>query len=75
VKALHRMLDDFQNNLANVDPRRIFITHTGREEDAEFLHAEVQKVLPETEVLITTAGSVIASHCGPNTIGMIYLEK
>jgi len=27
------------------------------------------------DVLITIAGSTIGSHCGPNTIGILYLKK
>ncbi|HEX2978775.1 MAG TPA: DegV family protein, partial [Anaerolineaceae bacterium] len=69
-KALQSMLDDFKKNLPKIDPHRVFITHTGCDADAEFLQSEIQKMLPAAEVCITTAGSVIASHCGPDTIGI-----
>ena len=27
------------------------------------------------EILITRAGGVISSHCGPGTLGVLYIEK
>jgi len=74
-KALQSILDDFGENLAEIDISRIFITHTGCSADAEYLKQEIIKLAPIQEVLITDAGSVIASHCGPDTIGILYLKK
>lgn len=74
-KALQFMLDDFRENLPEMDLSRVFITHTGCDADAEYLKAEIQKLAPVQEILITNAGSVVASHCGPDTIGILYLTK
>jgi fatty acid-binding protein DegV len=41
--------------------------------DAEYLKAEVMRMANPQEVLITRAGSVIASHCGSGTIGILYM--
>ncbi len=58
-----------------MDLTRVFVTHTGCIEDAEYL-AEELKALAEIEnVHITTAGATIASHCGPNTIGILYITQ
>jgi DegV family protein with EDD domain len=72
-KALRFLLDDFDENLAQMNLERVFVTHTGCDDDAAFLRDELLKMAPITEVLITYAGSVIASHCGPDTIGLLYL--
>ena len=74
-KALESMLVDFKNRLPNIDLQRVFITHTGCDDDAAFLAAELQKIAPTNEVCITYAGCVIASHCGPNTIGILFSSK
>jgi DegV family protein with EDD domain len=74
-KALNSMLDSFKDNLNQIDLQRVFITHTGCEEDAAFLQAELTKIAPIQEICITTTGCTVASHCGPNTIGILYLEK
>jgi len=72
-KTLQYMLDDFCDNQDQIDTERVFITHTGCDADAEYLKTALQKLAPIDEVHITTAGGVIASHCGPDTIGILYL--
>ncbi len=74
-KGLQLLLEDFLSHKEEIDLRRVFITHTAAEQDAQFLRGEIMRQAAPEEVLITRAGSVIASHCGPGTIGMIYLLK
>lgn len=74
-KALQMMLDDFEANKAEINPERVFVTHTGCDNDAQYLRDELLKIAPIQEILITQAGAVIASHCGPDTIGIIYMLK
>lgn len=74
-KALNSMLDDFKSKLPNIDLHRVFVTHTYCDEDAEYLKSELLKLAPIEEVCITYAGSTIASHCGPNTIGILFFGK
>ena len=55
---------------------RIFITHSGvPQEILEKVEALVRELYPFDEVLITTAGSTITSHCGPNCLGVLFLKK
>jgi len=74
-KALAALLDDVKANLPCIDPQHLFVTHTGCIADAQYLKQELLALSPTSEVHITTAGSVIASHCGPDTIGVLYLLK
>ncbi len=74
-KALMSMVEAFRADLSNIDLHRVFITHTRCHIDAEFLRQELRKIAPIEELAVTLAGSVIASHCGPNTIGIIYKVK
>jgi DegV family protein with EDD domain len=74
-KALDAMFLDFKNNLPKIDQHRIFITHTLCFDDAAYLEAQIRSVCSPDEICITVAGSVVASHCGPNTIGILYLLK
>ncbi len=64
---------DLEQELLLADPARVFITHSGIGED----------ILQETyeylngldyfrEIIITRAGGVISSHCGPCTLGILY---
>lgn len=75
LKAMQVMLSHLSEDLPGLDCERIFVTHTGCEQDAEFLKSEILRIAPVYEVQITTAGSVIASHCGPDTIGILYMTQ
>ncbi len=74
-KALNSMVEDFKTDLASVNRHRVFITHTLCDDDANYLKEELLKLGQFDEICLTVAGSTIASHCGPNTIGILYLIK
>ena len=74
-KALELMLDDLDKHQQDWDHHRVFITHTGCDDDALYLANEIQNQYAPDEINITTAGAVIASHCGQDTIGILYLVK
>jgi DegV family protein with EDD domain len=59
---------------ADIDPKRIFVTHCLSK------NADELKNLLETEhgfknVIITEASPTISVHCGPGTIGILYIYK
>lgn len=67
---------DMEEQLRNAIPDRVFITHSGC--DAEVIE-EVCDYLKGLgvfrEIQVTRAGSVISSHCGPGTLGVIFIER
>jgi len=59
-----------------IDTHRIFITHSFcPDEEIDYLKEELKAKLPVEEILVTSAGCVIATHCGRKTFGIIYIEK
>lgn len=55
---------------------RIIITHSGvPTEVVEKVKALILELHPFREVIETTAGSTITSHCGPNTLGVLFFKK
>lgn len=62
--------------LKEADPKRVFITHSGVDEETIIM---IRNILEEMEyfeeILITRAGGVISSHCGPGTLGILFYEK
>ena len=72
-KGLQMLLDDFEVQLANVNPQRVCISHTGCYEDAEFMVSEISRLLPNAEVRSFITGSVVSSHGGPNTLGLEFM--
>lgn len=60
----------------DVDCDRIFITHSGVPQDIEDKAvALVRQLHPFKEVIVTSAGCTISSHCGPNCLGVLFLRK
>ncbi len=74
-KGLAALLENFNKLKDTVDPSRVFVTHTVCIEDALYLKSEIEKIMEVNEICITDAGATIASHCGPNTIGILFLTK
>ena len=61
-----------------IDTRRLFITHTLKEENrwmADMVKTLALEILPFQEVYETTAGSTISCHCGQNTLGILFYRK
>lgn len=74
-KALDKLLAGIKNDLPEVDLTRVFVTHSGCPKDAAYLAEKLKAMADFKDVLITVAGSTIGSHCGPNTIGILYLKQ
>lgn len=68
---------DMEDDIRKAKTDRIFITHSGIDED---IINKVKDYLNDMgifkEILVTRAGSVISSHCGYGTLGVLFiLEK
>ena len=75
-KVILKYVHDMEMQLRQADPHRIFITHSGCEEAVIRSVEEYLKDLHHfEEILITRAGGVISSHCGPGTLGVLFYEK
>lgn len=63
-------------NPDDIDTSRVFVTHAGC--DAQIVEDIVNQV-KETglfkEVFVTRAGCTISSHCGANTLGVLFIRK
>ena len=72
-KGLQMLLDDLETQLADVNPQRVCISHTGCYEDADFMASEISRLLPTAEVYSFITGSVVSSHGGPDTLGLEFM--
>lgn len=74
--AINDYVKDMSDKLLNAEPRRVFITHSGCSEQTI---SAVYRLLSDMnyfeEIIVTRAGGVISSHCGPNTLGVLFYEK
>lgn len=61
---------------AQVENERIFITHSGcSEEIIDCVKLEIEATKLFNEIIVARAGSTISTHCGPNTLGIIFILK
>ena len=74
-RCVAKYCENIKNNITNPDKKRCFITHTK-------MDAGITEEVMETvkswgifdEVLETTAGCTVTTHCGANTIGILYIN-
>ncbi len=63
-------------DIDDIDTSRIFVTHTCEDESTALAVYDLVKATGKfDEVLFTTAGCTISAHCGPNTLGVLYIRK
>ena len=60
-----------------IRPGHVFITESGEVEQAEIdeLEALVRRLIPVREIHHTIAGCTISSHCGPKTLGVLFINE
>lgn len=67
---------DMEEDLKTAKRDRVFITHSGCSDE---MVNEVRNYLKALnifdEILVTRAGGVISSHCGPGTLGVLFIKE
>lgn len=60
-----------------VRPGHVFITESGEVDDAvlEEIFALVRETIPVQEIHHTMAGCTVSTHCGPKTLGILFIEE
>ncbi len=75
--SLQNYVADRLTGRDDIDYKRIFVTHTKCDEQmVQDVICQVKEICPQfEEVLETTAGCTITTHCGPNTLGILFIRK
>lgn len=72
--VLTEYVSDMKDDLLAAKPDRVFITHSGCDEEIiATIKTQLEELHHFNEILITRAGSVISSHCGPGTLGVLFI--
>ena len=74
-RGVRALIDEAIANKDNIDLDCITITHVKAHETALQIIAELSKYFDKSILLETNAGTTIATHCGPGTIGILYILK
>ncbi len=60
----------------DIDTKRVFITHSNAPTEVIAEMRElIAELCPFEEIIETTAGCTIASHCGPDCMGVLFFKK
>lgn len=61
----------------SICPGHVFITESGEIDEATIaeLEALVRELIPVKEIHHTSAGCTVSSHCGPKTLGVLFINE
>jgi len=74
--TLKKYIEDQLCELDSIEPGHVFVTHAGCDEEIYGACLEQVKALGYfNEVHLTRAGCTVSSHCGRNTLGVLFVKK
>ncbi|WP_379160661.1 DegV family protein [Paenibacillus sp. sgz5001063] len=73
-KAVEQMLQHVLDHTGDIDKELLIVAHTLAEEDAKYLEQALREQTGVDEIACIHAGCVIGSHCGPGTVGLMYMH-
>lgn len=74
--VLKTYVDERLGDGSDIVPDRVFVTHAGCDE--EIVNSVVEQVKSKgifKEIFLTRAGCTISSHCGADTLGVLFVRK
>ena len=75
-KVILEYVRDMEEELKKAKSDRVFITHSGCDQELlDSVRAYLQDLNVFDEIITSRAGSVISSHCGPGTLGVLYIAQ
>ncbi len=75
-EVLKQYVSERLANLDDIEDTRIFITHAGcADEIVNAVEAQVKEYNYFKEIIVCRAGCTVSSHCGANTLGVLYIRK
>ena len=74
--AIDGQVEELKNALPNVEMDNIMITDSGvTDVIRKYFIDQVAKIVDKKVIRPTNAGCVISTHCGPGTIGLLFIKK
>lgn len=75
-KCMTNYLKDRLAGRADVDPQRVFLTHSVvKQESIDLFRKELESYNAFDEIMETSVGCTVACHCGPGTMGILFVRK
>ena len=74
--AIYNYVQERLKTTTDIDYSRIFITHSGVDGDIiEMVKNIIKENFIFKEILVTRAGCTVTSHCGSNTLGILFVKN
>ncbi len=74
--VLPKYIEEHIGDPSTVMLDKVFVTHAGCDQEIIDLCVEkVKSIAPFENVYVTRAGCTISSHCGRNTLGVLFIRK
>ncbi len=75
-KVVMSYVRDMEEELKGAKKDRIFITHSGCDKElVDEVRTYLESLNHFDEILETVVGGVVSSHCGPGTLGVLFIEN
>lgn len=75
-KCISNYIDDLAAMYPNYDNTRCFITHSSADRElVEVAKEKTKERFSFDQTIETIAGSIITSHCGRNTLGLLFIAE
>ncbi len=75
-KVIMNYTKDMEEALKSARPDRVFITHSGCDAAiVQTVREYLEGLRHFDEILETRAGGVVSSHCGPGTLGVLFIDS
>ena len=76
ASVLPKYIEDQLGDGSQLETEHIFVTHAGCDPEIyESCVEKVKSIAPFRNVYVTRAGCTISSHCGRNTLGVLFIRK
>lgn len=75
-RCVKNYIAELREEYPSYDKTRCFITHSSADEKlVELAKKAVAEMFEFDEVIETVAGSIVTSHCGRNTLGVLFISE
>lgn len=75
-RCIRNYIADLKESFPDYEKKRCFITHSSADKELVDLSKKcVSEMFAFDEVIETVAGSIVTSHCGRNTLGVLFICK
>ena len=74
--VLPTYIADRMGDASDINIDKVFVTHAGCDPQIiDLCVNKVKEIASEANVMITRAGCTVSSHCGRNTLGVLFIKK